>query len=75
MPKNGEGCSGGGSKGGETCLTEQVRLKPPETTLSNHRRAFNAAVKPLTSTKKQESSPHFRRKIKANGARALPLRK
>ena len=61
--------------GGETCLTEQVApaalavnnfqelFKPPETTWSNHQRAFNAAAKPLTSTKKQESSSRFRRKI------------
>jgi Integrase core domain len=72
-----EGCSGGGSLGGETCLTEQVGsaaqavnnsqelFKPPETTRSNHQRAFNAAYKPLTSAKKQESSPCFRRKIKS----------
>ena len=38
-------------------------FKPPETTRSNHQRAFNAAAKQLTSTKKQESSPRFRRKI------------
>ena len=60
-----EGCSGGDGQGGETCLTAQVgssRLgceqppklfKPPETTRSNQQRAFNAATKPLTSTKKQ----------------------
>jgi hypothetical protein len=82
-----EGCSGGGSLGGETCLTEQVgsRLaalavnnspelfKPPETTRSNHQRAFNAAAKPLTSTKKQKPSPHFRRKITPQGGVISPL--
>jgi hypothetical protein len=39
-------------------------FKPPETTRSNHQRAFNAVVKLLTSTRKQEPSPRFRRKIK-----------
>ncbi|MGB7794261.1 MAG: hypothetical protein WBL39_23950, partial [Terrimicrobiaceae bacterium] len=38
-------------------------FQPPETTRSNHQRAFNAAVKLLTSTRKQESSPRFPRKI------------
>jgi hypothetical protein len=59
-----EGCSGGGSKGSETYLIEQVGssrfcceqlrefFKSPETTRSNHPRAFNPQAKPLTSTNK-----------------------
>ena len=68
-----EGCSGGGSLGGETCLIQQVALaalavnnsrelfKPPETTrIPNHqKRASNAVDKPSTSTKKRRSSPRF----------------
>jgi hypothetical protein len=34
-------------------------FKPPETTRSNHQRAFNAAAKTLTSTKKQRVQSTF----------------
>jgi hypothetical protein len=75
-----EGCSGGGSKGGETCLKQQVAssafavnnslelFKPPETTRSNHPKAFKAVLEPLTSTNKQKPSPRFRGKITTTGS-------
>ncbi len=37
-------------------------FKPPETTRPHHQRAFNAAAKPLTSTKKQRVQSAFSKK-------------
>jgi hypothetical protein len=70
-----EGCSGGGSKGGETCLTEQVgssrlcceQLYGVVQAAGNNPvqspKGFQCSSQILTSTKKQDSSPRFRRKI------------
>jgi hypothetical protein len=51
------------------------RRQPPETTRSNHQRAFNAAAKPLTSTKKQKPSPRFRRKDHNKTTKETPERR